>query len=68
MKSESTDFIRDDHNNALINTNINAFNLYKQQRKTLMFQSAQEKEIASLKDELAQLKSLLKEIIREKNG
>ena len=68
MRIEGTDFIRDELNNALINTNVSAFKLYKQQRHTLNAQSAQEVEISNLKNELTQMKNLLQELIRDKNG
>lgn len=68
MKIEGTDYIRDEHNHALINTNVEAYKQYKMQRHALALQSAQEKQIASLKDELTQMKSLIQELIREKNG
>jgi len=68
MRVEGTDFVRDTHNNALINTNVSAFILYKQQRNTLIAQSAQEIEILNLKNELTQMKNLLQELIRDKNG
>lgn len=68
MKDNDSDFVRDERSNALINTNVRAYQAYKQHRQTITVQSEQEKEIISLRSELAQMKDLLQALIREKNG
>lgn len=68
IKTQNPDFCRDESNYALINTNVSAFNLYKQQRKNRKNINAQEKEIENLKSEINELKSLVKHLIKEKNG
>lgn len=67
-KNEAGDFVRDEVNNALINTNINAFNNYKQQRAYINKLQEQEATISDLKSEMDQMKQLLQKIIRENNG
>lgn len=68
IKTQNSDFCRDESNHALINTNVNAFNLYKMQRKNRNNINSQEKEIENLKSEINELKSLVKHLIKEKNG
>ena len=63
VKTDNPNFLRDESSNALINTNVNAFKLYKQQRQY----SKKESEIESLKDEVAELKMLVKKLLEEKN-
>jgi len=52
----------------LINTNVNAFKLYKQQRDNMAAQSQSEQEISELKHKLLEMDALIKNLIREKNG
>lgn len=68
IKTQSPDFSRDEQNNTLINTNVAAFKLYKQQRDSRMSIDNSNKEIAELKNEIADLKSLITKILEEKNG
>lgn len=68
IKTQSSDFSRDEHNNALINTNVTAFKLYKQQRASRMNIDNSQREINELKDEIAELKSLIKKLVEDKNG
>lgn len=68
IKTQNPDFSRDESNHALINTNVSAFNLYKQQRKNKKVAESNEQEIKNLKDEIGELKNLVKQLIKEKNG
>jgi cell division protein FtsB len=68
IKTQNPDFSRDESNYALINTNVSAFNLYKQQRKNRNNITAQDKEIDNLKSEINELKLLVKQLVKEKNG
>lgn len=68
IKTQNPDFGRDDRNNALINTNVAAFKLYKQQRNNRRSLDTSQKEINELKDEIADLKNLVKKLLEDKNG
>lgn len=68
IKTQNSDFGRDDRNNALINTNVAAFKLYKQQRSNRLVINNSQKEINDLKSEIADLKELVKKLIEEKHG
>lgn len=67
-KTNDPDFVRDDHSRALINTNVSAYKLYKQQRASQQHIDSVNKEIDSLKEELSEMKQLLKDLLREKHG
>ena len=58
VQTQSPDFYRDTDTNAVINTNVAAFNLYKQQRKG-------KETIESLKQEVEDLKALVRELIEK---
>jgi len=63
------DLIRDLHSNAIVNTNTTEYSLYLQRRKLreknndLLRNTV--KEINTLKSELYEIKSLLKEVIKK---
>ncbi len=61
VKTQNSDFYRDEDTNALINTNASAFKLYKQQR-------ADRSRVSEMQQEIDELKSLVKQLIEEKNG
>ena len=63
IKTNNPDFWRDESSNALINTNVNAYKLYKQQRQN----ASKNVELDRLKDEVAELKLLVKKLLEEKN-
>lgn len=58
-KTTNPDFCRDSRNNALINTNVGALVRYKQQRQ-------QNKTIEDLKEEVDELKDLVKLLLKDK--
>ena len=68
IRTDDPNFARDEGTNALINTNVNAFKLYKQQRDNMAAQSQSEQEISDLKLRLLEMDALIKNLIREKNG
>lgn len=69
VKTEDSDFLRDQTNYALINSNINAYNLYKQQRKQQYDFSNVQQEIDMLKTDISDIKNMLGILIqRENNG
>lgn len=61
VKTQNSDFYRDEDTNALINTNASAFKLYKQQR-------ADRNKVANMQQEIDELKMLVKKLLEEKNG
>lgn len=68
VKTEDTDFCRDDSSNALINTNAYAFKLYKQQRDSSLNASKNEEKIKSLENEIEELKQMVKILVEKQNG
>jgi|LakMenEpi03Aug12_release.lakeMendotaPanAssembly.Ray.scaffolds.fasta_scaffold985448_2 hypothetical protein len=68
IKTDDPNFVRDEGTNALINTNVKAFKLYKQQRESMTAQAQNEQEINDLKQKLLEMDALIKNLIREKNG
>jgi hypothetical protein len=68
IKTDDPNFVRDERTNALINTNVSAYKLYKQQRESVTAQSQNEQEISDLKQKLIEMDALIKNLIREKNG
>ena len=63
----NTDLVRDPHTDQIINTNASAYQQYinrREQRKREKEKSLNvEEDIASLKSELSEIKSLLKELV-----
>lgn len=58
LKTQDPNLYRDEHSNAVINTNAAAFKLYKQQRDS-------KDTIDSLRQEVNELKDLVKELIKK---
>ena len=63
----NTDLVRDPHTDQIINTNVSAYQQYinrREQRKREKEKSLNvEEDIANLKSELGEIKSLLKELV-----
>lgn len=59
VQTNNPDFSRDADSNAVINTNVTAFKLYKQQRNS-------RNTIESLRSEVDELKALVHELIKNK--
>jgi RNA-binding protein YlmH len=68
VKTNDPDFLRDEGSQALINTNINAFNQYKLARAGRESVMNQEKRIKSLENDISQLKELINNIVSKNNG
>lgn len=69
MKTEDKNYDRSDDGVALLNNNIDAFNIYKQKRRQHQENVALQGQINSLKTELAEMKGLIKILVeRETNG
>lgn len=68
IKTEDTDYKRDDSSGALINTNAYAFKLYKQQRNSAVSTTKNEEKIKSLENEIEELKQLVKILAEKQNG
>ena len=72
VQTEDPRFIRDVHSKALLNTDYNA--LQQHRRERIYFQSQQNdinilrtqvKELSSIREEMLEIKVLLKEVIRK---
>jgi hypothetical protein len=68
VKTQVPDFSRDETTGALVNTNANAYRLYKQQRQNQQTVESLNGELTSVKSELNELKALIKTLLEEKNG
>lgn len=69
IKTDDGSFNRDCSNYALINTNAEAYNLYKQQRVQQKNHNDLQGQIDNLKGDLDDIKSMLSVLIqRENNG
>lgn len=66
-KTNDPDFVRDDSNFAIINTNVNAYKQYKLARASKLAVAGQEDKIKKLEDQVNELTSLVKELLKEKN-
>lgn len=68
VKTTDPDFFRDESSGAVINTNVTAFRSYKQQRNNQGTIESLNGKINNLENEISELKTLLKEIVRDKYG
>lgn len=69
IKTENPNFSRDQNNQALLNTNAEAYNLYKMQRSQLTNASSLQRQVDALKSDMTDIKDMLKVLIqRENNG
>lgn len=60
-----TTLVRDEHSSAIVNTDYNGYVLAKRRRE--LFQN-QSDEINSLREEMSELKTLMREIIEKTHG
>lgn len=65
IKTENPDYIRDDGNHALINTNVNAYKQYVQQRQAQRRVIDMEEDIGNLKKDVSDIKEMLMIIIKQ---
>lgn len=69
VKTEDSDFNRDQSNFALINSNVEAYNLYRRHRAQSLENTNLQRQIDTLKTDMTDIKSMLKVLIqRENNG
>ena len=64
-KTEKEDFLRDTTNQALINTNVNAYKQYVQQRESQKKVIDIEGEVTSLKKDVTDIKEMLMILIKQ---
>jgi len=65
IKTENPDYIRDDSNHALINTNVNAYKNYVQQRQAQKKVVGIEHEVDTLKKDVTEIKEMLMILIKQ---
>jgi len=65
IKTENPDYIRDDNNHALINTNVNAYKQYVQQRQAQKKVIDIEYEVGNLKRDVGKIKEMLMILIKQ---
>lgn len=65
IKTENPDYIRDDNNHALINTNVNAYKQYVQQRQAQKKVIDIEYEVGNLKKDVGEIKEMLMILIKQ---
>lgn len=68
IKTDDGSFNRDSGNHALINTNAEAYSLYKQQRAQQKNHNDLQGQIDNLKGDLDDIKSMLSVLIRRENN
>ena len=64
IKTNDPNFMRDENNAALINTNKIAYDLYKQQRNNALSNQALKAEVDSLKQDHSDIKQLLGQLVQ----
>jgi hypothetical protein len=67
IKTENPDYIRDDSNHALINTNVNAYKNYVQQRQAQKKVIDIEDEVGNLKKDVGEIKEMLMILLKQTN-
>jgi hypothetical protein len=67
IQTNDANFMRDPTNNAVINTNVTAYSLYKQQRDSVRTIDSMGQEMDHLKSELSEIKQLLGQLIKNDN-
>jgi hypothetical protein len=68
VKTEDSDFNRDDSNFALINSNVEAYRLYRHQRAQQNEHANLQRQIDTLKDDMTDIKSMLRVLIQRENN
>lgn len=68
-RTEVEGFMRDSSNQALLNTNVDAYSRYKEKRKAQQDHDSLRVEVESLKNDMGSIKKMLEILIqRETNG
>lgn len=68
VKTNDPDYCKDEANGGVINTNVNAFKMYKQRRESEKNVSILNNQINNLQNEVQDLKNLIKEFLRDRDG
>jgi len=68
IKTNDPDFCKDRVNGGVINTNVNAYKLYKQKRDSERSVSNLNRQVSSLQNEVQDLKNLIQEFLRDRDG
>lgn len=63
VQTEDSNFVRDSSSGAVINTNVTAYKIFKQQRGVAQQAALMEREIDSLKNEIGELKQLIGQLV-----
>ncbi|MBC8442748.1 MAG: hypothetical protein H8D80_01020 [Proteobacteria bacterium] len=63
---ESSDMVLDETNGAILNTNIQAYNAFKMKNRKSNMIIEHENEIHNIKEDISEIKSLLKILISKK--
>lgn len=67
IKTDKENYLRDETNHALINTNVNAYKQYLEQRESQKKVMDIEKEVTSLKKDVTDIKEMLMILIKQNN-
>lgn len=68
VKTQVPDYSRDDTTGALVNTNVNAYRIYKQQRQNQSTVDSLNEKLSSVESEVQELKTFIKKLLEDKNG
>lgn len=68
VKTEDNDFNRDESNYALINSNVEAYRLYRRQRAQQNEHVDLQRQIDTLKSDMTDIKGMLKVLIQRENN
>lgn len=63
VKTTADNIVRDTSNHALLNTDKQAYLMYKRQRKDEMSVHALQNEVGQLKDDIADIKNMLQQLL-----
>jgi len=67
IKTDKENYLRDETNHALINTNVNAYKQYLEQRESQKKVMDIEGEVTSLKKDVTDIKEMLMILIKQNN-
>lgn len=68
LKTNEPGIFRDSSSSTLINTDAAAYKAYKQQRNSTRTIETLNTELDNMRSEVDELKNLVKELLKEKNG
>jgi len=65
IKTDADNFLRDQQSSALLNTDVNAFTIYRQQRESQSAVSGVQCDVDNLKRDVADIKDMLLILIKQ---